>query len=335
MDETAAAPAHAAARPRTEHWVPVVVDARLQLTGILSKILARPTLGAFAQAWAQARGKPEPFRRLLRDIPLWNATVVMAKTNEILSSKPYLNNLIAAVFVANVKIVSTLQLRETQALPDLNLNVPSADQLVHRVYINVAQRFYDRPSLAMSTDTRDHAQLVNEAVCNSVEELLPMDELLVRILAQNPPVALSPAAPAFAQQQQVDVDAEFFGEEDAAAQLQFPPQFPQQFQPPPPQFPQQQFPQQFQPPPPQFPQQQFPQQFQPPQFPQQQFPQQPPPPPHFPQQQFPQQQFPQQQPPPPQFAPPPFPQQAFEDQQQQAQPQEAHELFSDAEDDDL
>jgi len=310
---------------------PLLLDAKREYATHLADVLAPRVLGCILDMWAHSRGKVKPFRDALREIPRWNAHVVLERTAEVQRRVPYLGRLIKAVFLAYVKVMVTIKLSDAEVFHNINFQVPSDDQLVHKVFFMVADAFYERPSLVLPQHKDARREVVLGVVHRCVRDMLPMTDILDACI---PPEQQAQQQALQAQQQAQqgfpdDPADDFLDDPFQQPFQQLQPQQLQPFQP------QQLQPQPFQPQPSQ------PQQLQP----QQPFPPQPP----FPQQQpFAQQQpFQPQQP----FAQQPFqPQQPFAQQQQafpqrapqQPQhinipggvaPQQPQDLFSDAEDD--
>jgi hypothetical protein len=319
---------------------PLLLDAKREYAGQLAEIITPFVLDCVGGMHARAKGNTKLFRQYLREIPTWNVNVVLAKTNDIQTRVPYLSRLITAVFVAYTKVMSTIKLYDNAALHDINLNVPSNDQLVHKVFVHVASAFYLKPSLVLPEHHDFRRELVLKAVHKTVHELLPMQDILDACLPGGPAPQVFDAAV-----QQAPEDAEFFGgvQQEQFDGQQFQQPQAQQFQQPQPQQQQQQFgdPFQFQQVPQQFQQSMFqqsqpafqlpqPQMFQLPQPQPQMFAPQLPQPQQFqPQPLQPQQMFQPAQPQPQMFQPAQPHQPLYQEQAQD--PQEPQELFSDAE----
>lgn len=115
------------------------------------------------------------FQKKLREIPLWNQSMIDAQVVAITNKYKYMPELIAAVFVSYVKILSSVKIHSHK--PHIQLKLPADDVFVHRVYITVAKSFYMDPGLVKSPrDVR--LSVVRNAVENSVRELLPIEEIL-------------------------------------------------------------------------------------------------------------------------------------------------------------
>lgn len=161
---------------------PLLLDAKREYLSQLSELLAPHVLNTMQNAYLtaaktqrNARRVVAAFQEKLREIPVWNASVVAAKTAEISSRAPFLADLIAAVFVSYTKILSSIKLGADK--PNIRLRLPSNDQLVHQVYIHVAKEFYAAPSL-LRADRATRAATVRAAVDSAVRSMLPIQDIL-------------------------------------------------------------------------------------------------------------------------------------------------------------
>ena len=168
---------------------PLLLDAKREYLSQLAEVLAPHVLNTMQAAYVSATKTQRNARRVLvafqeklREIPVWNASVVAAKTAEITSRAPFLADLIAAVFVSYTKILSSIKLGADK--PNIRLRLPSNDQLVHQVYIHVAKEFYASPTL-LRAERAVRAATVRAAVDAAVRSMLPIQDILKAYLGNS------------------------------------------------------------------------------------------------------------------------------------------------------
>jgi len=159
---------------------PLLIDAKREYVGQLTDVLAPYVINhvqALYLASTQAnRNAPVlAFQRRLREIQQWNANTIAAHTHEIQSRYSFLADLIAACFVAYVKILSSIKLHQQK--PNIRLRLPANDTFVHKVYIHAAREFYANPALVRA-DRGSKVSLVRTAVEASVRDMLPIEDIL-------------------------------------------------------------------------------------------------------------------------------------------------------------
>ena len=113
------------------------------------------------------------FQRQLREVPLWNSALVAQHAATIEVKHPYLSDLIAAAFVAYVKVMSSIKLRPDK--PNIRLKLPTNAAFVHKAFVNVARDFYAAPQLGANPS--DYAGM-RAAVELSIRQMLPIREIL-------------------------------------------------------------------------------------------------------------------------------------------------------------
>lgn len=159
---------------------PLLIDAKREYVGQLTDVLA-PFVINYVQALYLAAVQQHrnaatlAFQRGLRDIPQWNAPTVAQRTSEIQGRYSFLGDLIAACFVAYVKILSSVKLHQQK--PNIRLRLPANDVFVHKVYVHTAREFYANPAL-VKADRAAKTAVVRAAVEASVRDMLPIEDIL-------------------------------------------------------------------------------------------------------------------------------------------------------------
>jgi hypothetical protein len=142
----------------TDQLTPLLLDAKREYVGQLTDVMAPYVLSFLANLRATSPTLVD-FQHRLREIPVWNSNVVAQRTQEIEGRFPYLNDLIAAVFVSYTKILSSIKLGEDK--PNIRLRLPDRERLLHDA------RAGDDPQIAQR-----HAPGKSDALA-SVETLRP------------------------------------------------------------------------------------------------------------------------------------------------------------------
>jgi hypothetical protein len=129
------------------------------------------------------------YQKILKDIPNWNQIMINKEYERILQTSKcdYLDDLIEAVFVTNIKILSSVQINSS-ASQNLNVNVPSAHHFIHKCYIECAKEIYKNPYVfdnsklitpkEKHTNLREVLNYADSSINSAIRELLPIRELL-------------------------------------------------------------------------------------------------------------------------------------------------------------
>lgn len=121
------------------------------------------------------------FQLLLKDIKMWNSNIIRQHVNVMHNSCSWFNDLLAAVFVSAVKILSSVRL--TTDRKKLNIKIPSNETFIHGCYENVARDLHSDPYIfdrIMSESDRDQilASRMRIAIDKTLNNMLPVQEIL-------------------------------------------------------------------------------------------------------------------------------------------------------------
>ena len=126
------------------------------------------------------------FQTFLSRVPRWNTQMIEDERKRIeeVSACAYLEELITCVHVIQLKALTCVRVGHKQKKVDID--VPSADQFVHRVYTNVARKLYtnvylfekDISPLEVQKHNRELEIIIKECVLNAVRDTMPVEQIL-------------------------------------------------------------------------------------------------------------------------------------------------------------
>ena len=121
------------------------------------------------------------YQKLLKEVPNWNNHMIHQHAEKIASSCGWFNDLLAAVFVSYVKILSSVRINsETKKI---SLKLPSNEVFIHGCFTNAAKDIYKDPYVyheEMSEYDRDAALTRRFITCieATVKDMIPIQEIL-------------------------------------------------------------------------------------------------------------------------------------------------------------
>lgn len=121
------------------------------------------------------------YQTLLQEVPHWNNTIVKQHADAIIKSCAMFPNLLAAVFVISVKIMSAVRISSDSK--KINIKLPSNDVFVHSCYIAAAKSLYEDPYVVvdkMSDQDRriKMASRFNNLIKEVVDDFIPVQQIL-------------------------------------------------------------------------------------------------------------------------------------------------------------
>lgn len=126
------------------------------------------------------------FQNLLSKIPDWSTTTIETerKRIETVSGCKYLEDLITCVHIIQLKALTCIRVGLKQK--KIDIDIPSIDKFIHKVYINVARKLYsnvylfeqDIYPLQKQKNNRELELLVKEAILNTIRDNIPVEHIL-------------------------------------------------------------------------------------------------------------------------------------------------------------
>ena len=124
------------------------------------------------------------FQNELKNVPKWNSDVIKTETTRITDACSYFNELITAVFLSNVRILTSVKLGSSNK--KFQLVVPTNESFVHNVYINVCKGVFDNPymfsikrhSENITNNAHEVCNVIEKSISDTIRQMLPIKSIL-------------------------------------------------------------------------------------------------------------------------------------------------------------
>jgi hypothetical protein len=143
----------------------------------------------YEEAYTMSKGRKVlmMFQKLLKEVPNWNEGMSKQHTDNIANRCAWFNDLLAAVFVSCVKILSSVRLGKDNK--KISLKLPTNETFIQTCYNNVAKELYKDPyvfSESQNEYERDEKlyERFSIAIEASVRELIPVQQILQTYMTQ-------------------------------------------------------------------------------------------------------------------------------------------------------
>jgi hypothetical protein len=154
-----------------------------KLVNAMSPVMINAFLDLFQEAKVKSQGKNVllQYQALLVEIKAWNNTIVRQHTENIIKTCAIFPNLLAAVFVILVKIMSSIKI--TSESKKLNIKLPTNDIFVHSCYMEMAKDIYEEPRFMINEMTDNERRVIlQQKLCKSIHEVVdsfvPVQQIL-------------------------------------------------------------------------------------------------------------------------------------------------------------
>jgi hypothetical protein len=163
-----------------------------RLINILTPVTIQGVKSIFEEAHNLCRENDEmdkylmTFQTFLSRVPKWNNTIIETERKRIVEASgcTYLEELITCVHVIQLKTLTCVRVGQKQKKVDID--VPSVDDFIHKVYVNVARKIYTNiylfekniAPLQIQKHNRELELIIKECIMNSVRESIPVETIL-------------------------------------------------------------------------------------------------------------------------------------------------------------
>lgn len=165
----------------------ILVEAKREYLEQLSILMCPVMIDVFDEMYQEAyklsKGRKVliMFQQLLRDVPEWSETMAKQNTDNIANRCAWFKDLVAAVFVSSVKILSAVRLSKDSK--KLSVKLPTNEVFIHSCYKNAAKDLYKNPYVFSDNQTEHDRndklyERLSQCVEATVKELIPVQEIL-------------------------------------------------------------------------------------------------------------------------------------------------------------
>lgn len=169
-----------------------LVAAKQEYTTQLCNILTPLIYKGFKSIWKNCRSNGKnslkSFQEKLTSVPIWNQDVIDNEYSRIVKETDcnWLDKLIEAVFLSNVKVLSTIRIGKVKTI---DITVPETKKFIHHCYIESARRLWQDPYLIDDrednltyTELKRNEKRMNVALAEAIEKtisnLIPIQNIL-------------------------------------------------------------------------------------------------------------------------------------------------------------
>jgi hypothetical protein len=169
----------------------IVVEAKQQYTkqliNVMRPIIYERLFDIYSESIEKCERKDDLlicFQNELQQVPKWNSDVIKEATAKIVDSCSYINDLITAVFLSNVRILTSVKMNSKKR--QVKLVVPTNETFVHKVYVNVSKSIYNDPFTFSNKryggnvlrNMHDVFPLIELSIEDTVRDMLPIKNIL-------------------------------------------------------------------------------------------------------------------------------------------------------------
>jgi hypothetical protein len=172
----------------------VLVEAKKEYLNQLCIIMCPFIIEAFEDMYEEAEKLSKgrniliQYQTLLKMVQEWSDSIIKGHADNHINSCSWFSDLLAAVFVSFVKILSSVRLKTENK--KISIKLPTTEYFIHKCYINVAKDLYKDPWVyhnEMSKYERDDilTKRITVAIEATIKELIPVQQILKTYMSQD------------------------------------------------------------------------------------------------------------------------------------------------------
>lgn len=163
-----------------------------RLVSIFTPAVIQGLKSIFQEAWNICEENDEldkyllTFQTFLSRVPKWNAEIIENERKRIIevSSCGYLEDLISCVHIIQLKALTCIRVGQKQK--KIDVDIPSVDNFIHKVYINIARKIYTNvylfekeiAPLQIQKHNRELEIIIKECIMDSIRDTMPIEDIL-------------------------------------------------------------------------------------------------------------------------------------------------------------
>ena len=163
-----------------------------RLVYILTPLLIDGFKSIFNEAWKLCKENDEldkylmTFQNFIGRVPKWNENMIQDEKNRIVqkSGCNYLEELITCVHIIKLKSLTCIRVGQKQKKIDINM--PSLNEFIHKLYINIARKIYTNvylfekniQPLQVQKNNRELELIVKECILLTIRDSIPVEDIL-------------------------------------------------------------------------------------------------------------------------------------------------------------
>ena len=171
----------------------ILVEAKKEYTSQLCSILIPLMIETFSELYEQSiklsKNKKVlmQYQILLKEVPNWNNHMIKQHTTKLCAACSWFGDLLAAVFVSNVKILSSVRLNSENK--KISLKLPSNDVFIHGCYVACAKDVYKNPFVYHENNSENDIEnnlfpRFKNCIEETVKNMIPVQQILHTYISQ-------------------------------------------------------------------------------------------------------------------------------------------------------
>ena len=170
-----------------------IVEAKAEYTKQLQSIMTEPLYMKVVSMYTACEETPDEekqntlveMQKRMQEVPNWNQYNIETLSRDVTKNCSYFSDLLAAVFVSNVKILTSIRMSKSKRV---QIKMPSNEHFIHNAFVKIAEDIFENPRILKKDSVTLKKELyiiIHDAIHNAIRTLLPLQHILQNYMADS------------------------------------------------------------------------------------------------------------------------------------------------------
>lgn len=170
-----------------------IVEAKTEYTKQLQSIMTEPLYTKVISMYTACEELPDEekqntlveMQKRMQEVPNWNQYNIETLSRDVTKNCSYFSDLLAAVFVSNVKILTSIRMSKSKRV---QIKMPSNEHFIHNAFVKIAEDIFENPRILKKDSVTLKKELyiiIHDSIHNAIRTLLPLQHILQNYMADS------------------------------------------------------------------------------------------------------------------------------------------------------
>tara|TARA_Y100000389_G_scaffold2164_1_gene2193 strand:+ start:14450 stop:15304 length:855 start_codon:yes stop_codon:yes gene_type:complete len=170
-----------------------IVEAKAEYTKQLQSIMTEPLYSKVISTYLACEETPDEekqntlveMQKRMQEVPNWNQYNIETLSRDVTKNCSYFSDLLAAVFVSNVKILTSIRMSKSKRV---QIKMPTNEHFIHNAFVKIAEELFENPRILKKESValkKEIYIIIHEAIHNAIRTLLPLQHILQNYMADS------------------------------------------------------------------------------------------------------------------------------------------------------
>jgi len=170
-----------------------IVEAKAEYTKQLQSIMTEALYSKVISMYNVCEETPDEekqntlveMQKRMQEVPNWNQYNIETLSRDVTKNCSYFSDLLAAVFVSNVKILTSIRMSKSKRV---QIKMPTNEHFIHNAFVKIAEEIFENPRILKKESIalkKEMYIMIHDAIHNAIRTLLPLQHILQNYMADS------------------------------------------------------------------------------------------------------------------------------------------------------